>query len=187
MSLEETKTADQKRRKAIISAAVPLVVLAALWLAPTPTGLAPQAWHMFAIFAAVICAILTQPLPSGAIMLIGLCVAIFTKTLTEAKALSGFASGTVWLIFCAYVLSLGFVQTGLGKRIAYRMLSWFGGSSLGIAYALGMADLIMAPATPSVTARSGGVILPIARSITDALDSRPGPTGKNSRWKLTRR
>jgi DASS family divalent anion:Na+ symporter len=178
MSLDETKTADQKRRKAIISAAVPLLLLAALWLAPTPKGLTPQAWHMFAIFVSIICAILTQPLPSGATMLIGLCVAIFTNTLTETKALSGFASGTVWLIFCAYVLSLGFVQTGLGKRIAYRMLSWFGGSSLGIAYALGVADLIMAPATPSVTARSGGVILPIAISITNALGSNPGPSGK---------
>ena len=50
---------------------------------------------MFAIFAATIAAILTQPLPSGAVMLIALCVVIFSKTLTEAKALSGFASGTV--------------------------------------------------------------------------------------------
>ncbi|VTR61098.1 Inner membrane protein ybhI [Serratia fonticola] len=56
----------------------------------------------------------------------------FTGTLTEAKALSGFASGTVWLIFCAYILSLGFVTSGLGKRIAYKMLSLFGGSSLGL-------------------------------------------------------
>lgn len=80
---------------------------------------------MFAIFAATIAAILTQPLPSGAVMLIALCVVIFTKTLPEAKALSGFASGTVWLIFCAYVLSLGFVTSGLGNVLrikCYRSL-----------------------------------------------------------------
>ncbi|WP_265821322.1 DASS family sodium-coupled anion symporter [Geovibrio ferrireducens] len=164
--------------KSSLSAAVPLAVLAVLWLIPAPEGLTAQAWHMFAIFIAVIIAILTQPLPSGAIMLIGLCVAIVTTTLSQAKALAGFASGTVWLIFSAYVLSLGFVETGLGRRIAYKMLSMFGGSSLGIAYALGIADLFIAPATPSVTARSGGVILPIAKSINDALDSKPGPTGK---------
>ena len=133
---------------------------------------------MFAIFVATILGILTQPLPSGAMMLLALAVAIFTNTLTESKALAGFASGTPWLIFCAYILSLGFVTSGLGKRIAYKALSLFGGSSLGIAYSLGVSDLVMAPAMPSVTARSGGIIYPIARSINDVLGSGPGPTGK---------
>ncbi len=142
--------------KPYIAAGVPILVGLALWFSPVPEGLSPQAWHMFAIFAATIAGILTQPLPSGALMLLALTVAIMTKTLTEAKALAGFASGTPWLIFCAYILSLGFVTSGLGKRIAYRMLSLFGGSSLGIAYSLGISDLIMAPAMPSVTARSGG-------------------------------
>lgn len=111
-------------------------------------------------------------------MLIALCVTIFTQTLTEAKALSGFASGTVWLIFCADILSLGFVTSGLGKRIVYKMLSLFGGSSLGIAYSLGISDLIMALAMPSVTARSGGIIFPIARSINTVLGSAAGESGR---------
>ncbi|KNC91019.1 DASS family sodium-coupled anion symporter [Trabulsiella odontotermitis] len=166
------------RGKTLIAFGVPLALGAIIWFWPVPEGLTPQAWHMFAIFAATIAAILTQPLPSGAVMLISICVVIFSKTLPEAKALSGFASGTVWLIFCAYVLSLGFVTSGLGKRIAYKMLSLFGGSSLGIAYSLGVSDLIMAPAMPSVTARSGGIIFPIARSINDVLGSAPGETGK---------
>lgn len=164
--------------KKIMATVIPLLLGAIIWFSPVPEGLTPQAWHMFAIFAATIAAILTQPLPSGAVMLIALCVAIFTGTLTEAKALSGFASGTVWLIFCAYILSLGFVASGLGKRIAYKMLSLFGGSSLGIAYSLGVSDLIMAPAMPSVTARSGGIIFPIARSINAVLGSEPGKSGK---------
>lgn len=165
-------------RKRVIAAIIPVAIGGIIWLCPIPEGLTPQAWHMFAIFAATIAAILTQPLPSGAVMLIALCVTIFTNTLTEAKALSGFSSGTVWLIFCAYILSLGFVTSGLGKRIAYKMLSLFGGSSLGIAYSLGVSDLIMAPAMPSVTARSGGIIFPIARSINAVLGSAPGETGK---------
>lgn len=56
--------------------------------------------------------------------------------------------------------------------------SLFGGSSLGVAYSLGIADLVMAPAMPSVTARSGGIILPVAKSINQVLGSAPGPTGK---------
>lgn len=171
-------SSDSSTGKKVFAVVVPIALGIAIWLAPVPANLSPQAWHMFAIFAATIAAILTQPLPSGAVMLIALCVAIFTQTLTEAKALSGFASGTVWLIFCAYILSLGFVTSGLGKRIAYKMLSLFGGSSLGIAYSLGISDLIMAPAMPSVTARSGGIIFPIARSINTVLGSTPGESGK---------
>ncbi len=165
-------------RKTVTAFLVPIVLGSVIWFLPVPEGLSPQAWHMFAIFAATIAAILTHPLPSGAVMLIALCVVIFTKTLPEAKALSGFSSGTVWLIFCAYVLSLGFVTSGLGKRIAYKMLSIFGGSSLGIAYSLGVSDLVMSPAMPSVTARSGGIIFPIARSINEVLGSAPGESGK---------
>ena len=120
--------------------------------------------------------ILCSPLPSGALMFIALAVTIFTNTLSFKAALSGFASGTVWMIFSAYVLSLGFVQSGLGRRIAYKTLSLFGGSSLGIAYSLGIADLILAPAMPS--ARSGGIILPISKSIDQVLDSEPGPKQK---------
>ena len=165
-------------RNIFFKALLPILTCIVIWLIPVPEGLEPKAWHMFAIFAATIVGILTQPIASGAIMLIALCVAIFTNTLTTNKALEGFSSGTVWLIFCAYILSLGFVKSGLGKRIAYKLLSLFGGSSLGIAYSLGISDLIMAPAMPSVTARSGGIIFPVVRSINDVLDSQPGESGK---------
>lgn len=159
-------------------AVTPVLVCLLIWLYPVPEGLKPEAWHMFAIFVATIVGILCAPLPSGAIMFISLAVCIFTNTLTFKAALSGFASGTVWMIFAAYVLSLGFVQSGLGRRIAYKTLSLFGGSSLGIAYSLGLADLFLAPAMPSVTARSGGIILPISKSINQVLDSEPGPKQK---------
>ncbi|KAA3667193.1 anion permease [Pectobacterium carotovorum] len=171
-------SSESSTKKKIVAVIIPLLLGLIIWFSPVPDGLTPQAWHMFAIFAATIAAILTQPLPSGAIMLLVLCITIFTGTLTEAKALAGFSSGTVWLIFCAYILSLGFVTSGLGKRIAYKMLSLFGGSSLGIAYSLGVSDLIMAPAMPSVTARSGGIIFPIVRSINEVLGSTPGVSGK---------
>ena len=159
-------------------AAVPLALLVSIWFCPCPEGLTAQGMHIFAIFLATIIAILTSPLPSGAVMFIALALAYFSGTLTFAQTLVGFSSGTVWLIFSAYILSLAFVKSGLGRRIAYFMLSRFGGSSLGIAYSLGVADLVMASAMPSVTARVGGIIMPVARSISQAMGSTPGDTGR---------
>ena len=131
---------------------VPIAVGIIIWFLPVPAGLNPKAIHMLGIFLGTIAAILTNPMPSGAVMMTALAVSYFSGTLTLSQSLSGLASGTVWMIFSAYVLSLGFVQSGLGRRIAYLMLSKFGGSSTGIAYLLAAPTLVMAPAMPSVTA-----------------------------------
>lgn len=163
----------------LMAAIAPILVLAVIWFWPTPIGLQVQAWRMLAIFAGTIVGLLFQPLPPGPLMFLALAFSIVTKVLPEGKALSGFTNGTVWLIFCAYVISIGFMRTGLGKRIAYKMIAWLGkGSTLGIAYALCLTDLVLAPAMPSVTARSGAVILPILRSINSICDSEAGPKGK---------
>jgi DASS family divalent anion:Na+ symporter len=164
--------------KRAITILVPVAVLALIWYSPTPAGLQLQAWRMLAIFAATILGLLLQPLPAGALMLLAIAFSVGTKVLPEGKALAGFTNSTVWLIFCAFVISIGFINTGLGRRIAYRLIAWLGGSTLGLAYALGITDLVLAPAMPSVTARSGGVTFPIVRSITSILGSEPGPTGK---------
>src|SRR5262245_29920028 len=52
-------------------AALPIAVTALLALLPAPPGLAQHAWYYFAIFAGVIVALLTEPLPGGAVGLIG--------------------------------------------------------------------------------------------------------------------
>jgi L-tartrate/succinate antiporter len=41
----------------------PVAVGLALALLPTPTGLEPRAWYYFALFAAVIVGIITEPVP----------------------------------------------------------------------------------------------------------------------------
>ena len=124
----------------LIRWSVPVAVLVLLWVIPTPEGLTPAAWHMFAIFTATIAGILAAPVASGALMFIALAITYFTNTLPLNDVLKGFASGTVWMIFSAYVLSLGFVQSGLGRRIAYRALSLFGGEQQRVAIARALAN-----------------------------------------------
>ena len=51
-----------------------------------------------------------------------------------------------------------------------------GKKTLGLGYAVLFADLVLAPATPSNTARSGGTIYPIVSSIPRIYGSEPGPT-----------
>jgi L-tartrate/succinate antiporter len=159
---------------------VPLVLGGTLALVPPPEGLGQNAWLFFALFATVIAGIITEPIAPAAIGLIGVTVAAAAGLVRETPAqsaqwaLSGFANPAVWLIFAAYMLTLGYTVTGLGKRVALQMVRMLGHRTLGLGYAVAAADLVLAPFTASATARSGGTVYPVVRHIPELYDSRPG-------------
>jgi L-tartrate/succinate antiporter len=160
-------------------------------LIPAPAGLPQHAWYYFAIFVGVIVGLMFEPLPGGAIGLIGialvtvLCEYVFYGPEQLAKAgfdapraalawaLSGFANTTVWLIFGAFMFALGYEKTGLGRRIALLLVRAMGRKTLTLGYAVTIADLALAPFTPSNTARSGGTIFPVIRNLPALYDSKP--------------
>ena len=90
-----------------------------------------------------------------------------------AFALSGFSNATVWLIFAAFMFALGYEKSGLGKRIALTLVKAMGRNTLTLGYAIVAAEILLAPVTPSNTARSGGTIYPIIRNIPELYDSKP--------------
>lgn len=137
----------------------------AVWNVPTPEGITDKAWHLFAIFIATIAAIIINPLPMGATALVVIMITSLTGTLTLEECLAGFGVETVWLIVFAFFISLGFIKTGLGARCAYFFISKLGKTTLGLSYGLVLAELCLAPLIPSVTARGGGIIFPIAQSL----------------------
>src|SRR6185436_11025257 len=68
------------------------------------------------------------------------------------------------------------IITGLGRRIAFQFIRIIGHHSLGLGYALVSTDFLLASIIPSTGARCGGVVFPIAKSLSVAYESRPGPT-----------
>src|SRR5712692_894013 len=158
---------NSPRWRTVARVAAPLVVGAGLALWPVPQGLTPNAWRYFALFAAVIVGVITEPIPAAAVGLAGVVLGAILRLVrpstaeATAWALSGFANTTVWLIFAAYMFALGYSKTGLGKRIALLFIRTMGKRTLGLGYAVAFADLSLAPFMPSNTARSGGTIYPI--------------------------
>lgn len=169
----------------------PVAVALILALMPAPAGLPQFAWYYFAIFAGVIVALMVEPLPGGAVGVIGVTlVAVLSPWVlfgpqelakpgfsaanaSLAWALSGFANATVWLIFGAFMFSLGYEKTGLGRRIALVLVKLMGRRTLTLGYAVAISDIILAPFTPSNTARSGGTIYPVIRNVPMLYDSKP--------------
>ncbi|KAG0458418.1 hypothetical protein HPP92_023575 [Vanilla planifolia] len=150
-----------------------------LWLIPSPAGVSRNAWQLLAIFLATIIGIITQPLPLGAVALLGLGACVLTKTLTFAAAFSAFGDPIPWLIALAFFFARGFIKTGLGNRVAYQFVSLFGSSSLGLGYSLVFSEALLAPAIPSVSARAGGIFLPLVKSLCVACGSNTGDGTEN--------
>jgi len=153
--------------------ALPVLVGLVIWFIPAPDGVEVQAWHLLAIFIATIVGIIAKPLPMGAIAVIGITVTALTGTLTIDKSLSGFSNKTIWLIVMAFFVARGFIKTGLGSRIGYIFMRLLGKKTLGLSYGLIITDMVLAPAIPSNTARGGGIIYPILRSVAEAYGSTP--------------
>ena len=155
---------------------VVLFVGFAIALSPVPNGITVQSWRLLAIFAATIVGSILRPVPGGAMVLIGIsCVAI-SGALPIGDALGGYADPIVWLVLAAFFISRAMIKTGLGRRIAYHFIGIIGHHSLGLGYALVSTDFLLASIIPSTGARSGGVVFPIAKSLSEAYDSEPGPT-----------
>lgn len=154
---------------------VPIVVGLIIWfLAPVkPAGVSVVAWHMFAVFVATIIGCITQPLPIGGVAIIGFTITVLTGLVPMETAVAGFGNNSIWLIVMAFFISRGFIKTGLGRRIALTFVRLFGKRTLGLAYSLIGVDLILAPATPSNTARAGGIMYPIIKSLAEAFGSSP--------------
>jgi L-tartrate/succinate antiporter len=167
------------QRAHTVAAIVPLAIGAMIALAPVPAGLTSDAWRYFALFVTVMIGLITEPIPPAIIGMAGVIVAALLGLLRDTPAqsaqwaLSGFGNATVWLIFAGYMFTLGYTQTGLGRRIALHLVRRLGQSTLGLGYAVALADLALAPFTASATARSAGTVFPVVRQIPELYQSRP--------------
>ncbi|MCG0057169.1 anion permease, partial [Escherichia coli] len=77
-----------------------------------------------------------KPLPLGSVAILSLTIIVLTNTLTLEQSLSGFQNTTIWLIVIAFLISRGFIKTGLGTRVAYIFVRLFGKKTLGLSYSL---------------------------------------------------
>src|SRR5215468_3968346 len=150
----------------------PVVVAIVIALIPAPAGLPQHAWYYFAILVGVtLVARLSEYVLFSPEQLAKPGFNPLNASLSWA--LSGFSNSTVWLIFGAFMFALGYEKTGLGQRIALMLVKAMGRKTLTLGYAVVIADTILAPFTPSSTARSGGTIYPVIKNLPPLYDSKP--------------
>ena len=156
-------------------------------LLPRPEGVTVEAWTLLAIFIATIVGSILQPLTGSAMVFLGVIALAVSRAVPIQTALSGYSDRYVWLVMAAFFVSRAMIKTGLGHRIALIFVRLMGRRTIGLGYSLVVTDFILASFVPSTGARSGGIILPIARSVTETYDSRPedGTEGRLGTFLMT--
>lgn len=164
----------------VVPGIISIAVTLGLWfVVPVPEGVSANAWHLLALFVGTVVAIIGKVMPIGAIAILAITLVALTRVTNDSPsgaikdALSGFSNSLIWLIGIAIMISRGLAKTGLGNRIGYYFISLFGKKTIGIGYALAISELVIAPVTPSNTARGGGIIHPIMKSIATSFGSSP--------------
>ena len=170
-----------------ISIALALIICFAI---SVPDGVTTEAWMLLGMFVGVIVAIIGKAMPIGALSIIAITLVAVTGVTSETTAgaindaLSSFANPLIWLIGVAIMISRGIIKTGLGERAGFYFIAIWGRKTIGIAYSLAITELILAPVTPSNTARGGGIIHPLVRAIARTYDSDPekGTEGRMGKY-----
>jgi DASS family divalent anion:Na+ symporter len=160
-------------------AIITTMFLFAMLLLPVPEGLTPKAWSLVAIFLTTILAIILKVMPIGVMAMMAIVIVSLSQvTATSSRAavadaLASLSNPLIWLIVVAIVISRGLKKTGLGSRIGLMFIALLGRRTVGIGYGLAACELMLAPFTPSNTARGGGIVHPITKSIATTFGSDP--------------
>ena len=185
---QQGQNAEQSKQKSFagLYGIACILIVIFFWIIPAPDGMKTEGWHLLGIFCATILAIILKVMPIGALSIVAIAIVAITcvtspgDTKTSIKnALSGFNESLIWMIGVAIMISRAIIKTGLGKRVGYYFVSIFGKNTLGIAYSLVISEVIIAPVTPSNTARGGAIVHPIMRSIARNFNSEPETKTQN--------
>lgn len=176
MPTDNEAAGGREKRRRLNATAIILAVVAGILLVGPPREITPEGWRLLAIFVGTVLGLMLQPLPGGAVVLLGVTAVIVAGSLPLGQALAGYSNPTVWLVLAAFLIARALIKTGLARRIALYFIRLIGHRSLGLAYALIFSDVVLASIIPSNAARAGGVILPIGRSMAELYGSLPGKT-----------
>lgn len=157
-----------------------------IWSLPTPATMSITQHKLLAIFGGAVVSWITIGI-NFAVSTFAVVVLLYfwvgnetgavkpdgTLIRSAAFAVSGFATSSLWLLLTGFVISIAMTKTGVAKRIALLIMKLLGKTPSGAIAASMLANFVVAPLTPSNTARTAAM-LPIMEGIATAYNAKPG-------------
>ena len=134
---------------------------------------------MLGVFFATIVALVAQPVPMGVSVLVAMTLLAVSGTLSAgASALGVQQSYRLADLHRVSIRAGRDDDRASGCAWAMLFIRRFARTPLSLGYSIAAADLVLAPFIPSDTARGGGIVFPITRSVAAVFGSEPGPSSK---------
>lgn len=157
-----------------------IITLAAFLLSLVPfEGLEANGKVTLIIFLWCIAMWIVKPIPEWLTSSLASVVMVTFFGFGANAQFSGFGNAGWWLVVYASVLGLVMVDSGLGKRMAYYVISKLGSNYLTASYALCLTTTVSSAFIPSAGARSS-TFAPIVDNLCDALGAKKGERGGES-------
>jgi anion transporter len=152
-----------RRIVGILGIALPLFLL----LLDPPLKLPPHGLKILAMVIFAICFFVSEIIPLSVTGLLLLLFFTLSGVVSPSVAFSGFTTPALWLVFAAYLLGGGMLQTGLARRMAFAIVRVFGNRFDRIVQGFCLIGFILNFLIPSGNARVA-LLIPIALEIQDA-------------------
>lgn len=141
-----------------------LVIGLLIYFSPPSPTLGVQGHAAIALFAATFILFLTEALPLAVTAIAVVPVAVLMGIVKIGPGLAPFASSSLFLMFGAFILAAGMIESRLAERIMYLVLKMGGSTTFRITFGIMVGNIILSFLVPSSTARVA-ILLPVCVSI----------------------
>ena len=161
-----------------------LAVGVAIWLYPA-AGVTPTQHKLLSIFGGAIALWVTLGVNFAVSIFSITCLLYFwvgnvtgqvkdgTLVRSTDFALSGFSAANLWLIVTGFVICIAMTNTGVAKRLLLHVVRAIGRRPFGAVMAASLTNYVIAPFTPSNTARALAMV-PVVEGIAQSYQVKPG-------------
>ena len=113
-----------------------IILFLILLVMPTMAGLDPAGQRALAVFVLVLSLWVSHVLPLSVTSLLGIALLPLLNVMSIEYTFSLFGSKAIFFILGALILASGLYQTGLGSRLAFKIISFSGSSPLKLLYGI---------------------------------------------------
>jgi len=138
---------------------------------PTMAGLTPAGQRALAVFVLVLTFWISHFLPLSVTSLLGIALLPLLNVMSLEYTFSLFGSKAIFFILGALILASGIYQTGLGSRLAFKIISASGSSPLKLLYGILFSAAFLSLIMPSHAVAA--LLFPIVLEVVVSLDLKP--------------
>lgn len=142
-----------------------------LLIIPTPEGLAVEGKRALAVFLLCLSLWVTSFLPLAITSLLGIALIPLLGVMTPSTTYSTFGNNAIFFILGALMLAAALYKTGLGTRLAYRLITYFDHKPKRITAGIMISSTALSCIMPEHAVAA--MLFPIVFEIAESLDLQP--------------